>query len=233
MSAGEIEAILEFVEGRWQARLPNHPEWSALYVDFSAERFSERSLRAMGKSAPLAKAIGFGKRPVSAEAPMRVVDATAGLGADAWFMAWLGCEVAALERNPTAHALLADGLERAPNRGVADRIRAERADAVAWLAGAAREANRPHAIYLDPMFEEDSSKTALPRKHMQLFRELIGHEPLSDAALLEAALACALERVVVKRAARATPLAGKPAQVSYLGKTVRFDAYVIGPKRPS
>ena len=42
-----------------------------------------------------------------------MVDATAGLGRDAFVLASLGCTVTMLERHPVVAALLADGLARA------------------------------------------------------------------------------------------------------------------------
>ena len=43
----------------------------------------------------------------------RVLDATAGLGRDAFVLATLGCEVSLIERQPLIAALLDDGLSRA------------------------------------------------------------------------------------------------------------------------
>ena len=55
----------------------------------------------------IAKAVGIaqGVRP-------RVLDATAGLGKDAFVLASLGCEMSLIERQPLIGALLEDGLAR-------------------------------------------------------------------------------------------------------------------------
>ena len=61
-----------------------------------------------GKGQAIAKAVGMNKgvRP-------HVLDATAGLGGDAFVLATLGCEVTMIERSPIAFSLLEDGLKRA------------------------------------------------------------------------------------------------------------------------
>ena len=67
-------------------------------------------------------------------------------------------------------------------------------------------------------------KSALVKKEMRLFRPVVGDD--DDApALLEAALALATHRVVVKRARKAPAIAGpKPAFVLE-GNSSRFDIY--------
>ena len=89
-----------------------------------------------------------------------VLDATAGLGRDAWVTASLGCEVLAVESNPIVHALLKDGLTRAldhpQSRHIASRIQLRYADAHALIP----TSDRFDTIYLDPMFPH-RNKTAL------------------------------------------------------------------------
>jgi 16S rRNA (guanine1516-N2)-methyltransferase len=216
----DVEVALEYARGRWQARLTARPEWLPLFIDFSLPRFAERALRAAGRSTPLARALGLHAKGRNQGPAKSVVDATAGLGADAYVIAWLGAETVALERDPVAFALLADALERAPSGPARDRLRLAHADSAERLPSLA-----PDAIYLDPMFPDDLGKTALPKKGMQMFRALIGHDVENDAALLALALACAKERVVVKRYPRAPPLAGPSPSASYASKTVRFDLY--------
>ena len=61
-----------------------------------------------GRGQPVAKAVGLKKGGNPS-----VLDATAGLGRDAFVLAGLGCSIMMLERNPVACALLQDGLRRA------------------------------------------------------------------------------------------------------------------------
>ena len=77
-------------------------------VDFVEGAVAHRRLFGGGAGQMIAKAVGLlpGIRPT-------VVDATAGLGRDAFVLAQLGCSVTLIERNPLVAALLEDGLQRA------------------------------------------------------------------------------------------------------------------------
>ena len=83
----------------------------------------------------------------------------------------------------------------------------------------------PEAILLDPMFPE-RARSAAVRKEMRFFHDLIGDD--ADApALLEAALALALHRVVVKRPRKAPALAGSQPSYAITGRSTRFDVYPL------
>ena len=79
-----------------------------LVVDFVGGAVAHRLHFERGRGQALPKAIGMksGVNP-------KVVDATAGLGRDAFLMASLGAEVTLIERSEQMHKLLADGMERA------------------------------------------------------------------------------------------------------------------------
>lgn len=84
----------------------------------------------------------------------RVVDATAGLGRDAFVLAALGCQVQMLERNPVVAALLDDGLRRGyldAEIGPWLRERLTLLHASSLTALVAIEP-RPEVVYLDPMY---------------------------------------------------------------------------------
>ncbi len=175
---------------------------------------------------PLFKAVGVRKgnpfRP-------RVLDATAGLGEDAWLLATTGCDVLALERHPVIHALLENGLRRAAEAQpeIATRIELLHNNAAGHLASPNPEpqTSNPDVVYLDPMFPL-GRKTA-ERKPMRVLRMLAGDDPDADA-LLEPALQRAARRVVVKRPRHAPPLAGREPTVTHAGKALRFDVYATG-----
>ncbi|NHW59468.1 class I SAM-dependent methyltransferase, partial [Escherichia coli] len=61
-----------------------------------------------GRGEAVAKAVGIKKDYLP-----DVVDATAGLGRDAFVLASIGCKVRMVERHPVVAALLEDGLKRA------------------------------------------------------------------------------------------------------------------------
>ena len=167
-------------------------------------------------------------KPVPAPRRLRIMDATAGLGRDSAVLAALGCEVLMIERHPVVGVLLDDALLRArasaePRvRELAARLGFRAGDAREFLQGGAGEA--PDAVLLDPMFPERESSAAV-RKEMRVFQHLVGDD--ADApALLEAALARAVFRVVVKRPRAAPPLAGPRPSHTLQGRSTRFDVYV-------
>jgi 16S rRNA (guanine1516-N2)-methyltransferase len=189
-------------------------------VDFVEGAVAHRRLFGGGSGQMIAKAVGIqsGVRPV-------VLDATAGLGRDAFVLAQLGCAVTLIERQPLIAALLEDGLLRAqidPEVGaIVAQMHLLRGNAIELMRG--WEDEPPQVVYLDPMFPH-RDKSASVKKEMRLFRPLVGDD--DDApALLEAALALATHRVVVKRPRKAPAIAGeKPAYVLE-GNASRFDIY--------
>ncbi|SDL40903.1 16S rRNA (guanine1516-N2)-methyltransferase [Modicisalibacter muralis] len=196
-----------------------------LVVDFATGRADHRRRFGGGRGQLVAKACGLGKGVTP-----RVVDATAGLGRDAFVLAGLGAPVLMLERMPAIFALLEDGLRRALGadaeiHDIAMRLQARWADAASDLAGAVVASGfEAQVIHLDPMFPH-RDKSALVKKEMRVFRELAGDD--DDAPrLLEAALDVATHRVAVKRPRRAPPIAGpRPAHVIET-RTSRYDLYV-------
>ncbi len=196
-----------------------------VYVDFVGGAVGHRRRFGGGRGQPIARAVGMKK----GELP-RILDATAGLGRDAFVFASLGSVVTMIERSPVVAALLADGLRRAaadPEIGpwVGERMRLLQGDAVATLA-AIGESERPDVVYLDPMYPP-REKSALVKKEMRYFHEVVGPDPDADR-LLPAALRAARKRVVVKRPKYAEPLAGRRPTMSIDTERHRFDVYVIG-----
>ena len=203
------EFVLEQVDGRLQLRDTREGAPGPLYVDFGSRDAARR--RDAGRRLPLARAIG-----VKPDERPSVLDATAGLGRDAYTLAALGCRVVALERSALFAALLRDGLKRAGSD-----MQLVVGDASEYMAALADD-ERPDVVYLDPMFPE-RRKSAAVKKEMQYMQELLGED--NAAALFEAARKCALQRVVVKRPVHAPELA--PPNHTFKGKTVRFDVYVV------
>lgn len=189
-------------------------------VDFLEGAMAHRRNFGGGAGQTVAKAVGVqsGARP-------RLVDATAGLGRDAFELARLGCVVTAIERVPAIAALLEDGLRRAAEDAeigaVARSMRVVCGDAITWLR--AWEGEPPEVIYLDPMFPHRET-SALVKKEMRLFRALVGDDE-DQAELLAAALALATHRVVVKRMRKAPEIAGPKPSYALEGKSNRFDVY--------
>lgn len=195
-----------------------------VYADFVTGAVAHRRRFGGGRNQPLARAVGL----KSGAAPT-VVDATPGLGRDAFVLAWLGCTVGLVERSPIIAALLRDGLRRAardPDIGplVEARLRLTVADGRAYVRELAED-QRPDVIYLDPMYPH-RQKSARVGKEMRLLRQLVGDD--SDAPeLLAVALAGTRRRVVVKRPRRAPALAGPPPSFHIVAPNTRFDVYLV------
>lgn len=159
-----------------------------------------------------------------------VLDATGGLGRDAFVLTAHGCRVTLVERQPVVAALLADGLARAERdekvgRMVAERLRLILGDSRVIMRELT-EAERPEVVYLDPMYPHRDT-TALVKKEMMALRLLAGPD-VDSAELLAAALKCATRRVVVKRPTGAEPLAGLAPDLTQNSGSHRFDVYLIG-----
>ena len=208
---------------------------SPLSVDFLAGATLHRLKHGLSKSQPLSKALGL--KSLNPKTAPFVLDATAGLGTDSFFIAALGCRVRAIERNETVFALVEDGWRRFCSFasgdgsdderivGLASRLTLERGDAGEALRSL-DETERPDVVYLDPMYPEpERLKTALPKKSMQMFRRLIGDDLDADG-VLELALKQARDRVVVKRPLDAPVLGGRKPTHVFEGKTARYDMYL-------
>ena len=165
---------------------------------------------------PLGRAIGSAARTA--------IDATAGLGFDAFALAAMGLQVEALERDAwvrellvAAHARAAADAALAP---IAARITIIAADALAHLA-----AHAPiDVVLLDPMFPAKRKPDAKPPKAMQALAAVVGPDEDADA-LLVPALHIATQRVVVKRPRQAPPLGNLQPAWKIEGKLLRFDVY--------
>ena len=193
-------------------------------VDFTTGSLQYRLRQGGGRNQALARAIGLKKRWQPA-----VIDVTAGLGRDAFILAYLGCEVHMIERSPILAALLEDGLQRAAGakltaETVRHRLRFTRADSKDVLQKLGQD-ELPDIIYLDPMYPV-RTKSSLVKKEMRILRELAGDD--GDAAeLLKIALERTRNRVVVKRPRLASPLNDLSPSHAISGKTSRFDVYLV------
>jgi len=207
-------------EYQWELRFPTE-KLSPITVDFQNQRLLYRQKFGGGRQQPIARALGL-KKGIS---PF-VVDATAGLGRDAFILASLGCHVHMVERNPIIHALLEDGLRRLTlaekNKNInANSLQLNHSDSREWLLSATQSID---IVYLDPMYPH-RSKSALVKKEMRVLRKLVGDD-LDVAALLDTALGVAKQRVVVKRPKTAPPIGPITPNHYIEAKNTRFDVYL-------
>ncbi|HFC04693.1 MAG TPA: 16S rRNA methyltransferase [Rhizobiales bacterium] len=190
-------------------------------VDFVGGPVGHRLRYGGGRGQALPKAVGMkaGKTP-------DIVDATAGLGRDAFLLASLGANVTLIERSATMHELLLEGMVRAEEKGgeyadIIARMTLLHGDAITLLPTLA-----PEVILVDPM-HPPRKNSALVKKEMRLIRDIVGSDQDSEK-LMAVALASARNRVVLKWPQRADPMPGLRApshQIS--GKSTRYDVFMI------
>lgn len=212
---------LQLTEERLQLVKLDEPKLGAVYVDFVEGAVAHRRKFGGGRGQLIAKAVGLksGVNPT-------VLDATAGLGRDAFVLASLGCTVTMFERSPVVAALLDDGLARAyqdPEIGgwLQQRLTLQHNNS---LDGLSQLTSSHDVVYLDPMFPH-RKKSAQVKKEMRVFQSLVGTDPDADA-LLPLAINAATKRVVVKRPSYANYLNDKKPSMQLDSKANRFDVYV-------
>ena len=173
-----------------------------------------------GRGQNLAKAVGmkFNKN-------RNIIDATAGLGYDSFILASLGAKVTLIERSQKMHTLLQNGIDEGISFGGEIGKIVNRMELLFWDSKDILPKLTPEVIMIDTMYIE-RKKTALVKNNMRLVREIVG--PDTDyIELLEVALNCAKNRVVLKQPRYADPIReiGKCSH-QILGKTIRYDIFM-------
>ncbi|MBA4696192.1 MAG: class I SAM-dependent methyltransferase [Legionella sp.] len=170
---------------------------------------------------------------------LKILDATAGWGKDAFLLARFGADLTLLERHPVMACLLEHALEEyqqwnVENNHSALNISLYNQDAVYYLERLSSDCY-PDIIYLDPM-HPTRKKAALVKNKMQVLQKLIfntktgmdhlacleGTEEIRN--LIQLARQKVTDCVIVKWPQRS--LAVLPPHSSTPGKTVRFDRYM-------
>ncbi len=200
-----------------------------VFIDFTSGAVEHRRKFGGGKGQTIAKAIGFYK----ISTPL-ILDATAGMGKDAFVFASLGAQVILMERSPVSATLLCDALERALSNENCHGDIKEIIQRMTFKFGDARKLTKetiknwpkqPDVVYLDPMFPH-RKKSAQVKKGMLALQKIIGDDTDSNQ-LLETALQIAKKRVVVKRPIKAPFLNQQPPTYTLKMKKHRFDIYII------
>ncbi len=206
--------VLEFKNGHLQLRSLKKQASLTVFVDFLQGALAHRASKSSAHSEMLARAVNVKKYT-------KVLDATAGLGRDAFILAHLGCHVTLLESSPVVAALLQDGLKRAQGLPSIERMILFETDSIPYMQAHSEAFD---VVYLDPMFPT-KSKTALVKKEMQLLHDVVSTS-YDGNALFQAAWACAKHRVVVKRPRLSQCLVTKAPHFTYEGRSSRFDIYL-------
>ena len=173
-----------------------------------------------GRGQNLAKAVGF-----KFNKNRTIIDATAGLGYDAFILASLGANVTLIERSEKIYDLLKAAISEAKLYGgeiskIVNRMNLLFGDSKDILPNIA-----PEVILIDTMYK-DRKKSALVKNDMRLVREVVGSDS-DHVELINVALNNASKRVVIKQPRYAETLDNiKGCSHQILGKTIRYDVYV-------
>ena len=191
-----------------------------LIVDFLGGAVGHRFRTEGGRSNALARACGFTKGSVPT-----VIDSTAGLGRDAFLLAGLGAQVTLIERSPRVHAALGAAMDVASG---ADAKVAEVIGRMTLVFGDSRALLQDisaDVVLVDPM-HPPRGNSALVKQDMRTLRAIVGSDD-DSAELIQAALACARNRVVLKWPLRAPTAPGlsRPSH-QVIGKTTRYDVFM-------
>jgi 16S rRNA (guanine1516-N2)-methyltransferase len=189
-------------------------------VDFAGGAVGYRFRRGGERGHPLVRAAGIKKDRLPS-----IVDATAGLGRDAFLLASAGATVTLIERSAKVHALLEEALARASAESP------ELAEVVARMTLVHGDAKdrlpqlKPDVVIVDPM-HPPRRNTALVKQEMRQLSAIVGADEDADE-LMRIALASARERVVLKWPLRAAPLLETPKPShQFAGKTVRYEVFI-------
>lgn len=155
---------------------------------------------------------------------LKAIDATAGMGEDAFLIAANGYDVTLHEQNPVIALLLKDALRRARKqpilKDIASRMHVVEGDSVDILSS---RLDPVDLIYLDPMFP-GRQKSGLINKKLQLIQKM--ESPCStEDALFDSAIKASPSKIVVKRPLKAPFLANRKPTYSLDGKAIRYDIY--------
>lgn len=159
-------------------------------------------------------------------AGLTVIDATAGLGEDAFLLAAAGFSVKLYEYDPVIARLLEDALKRAaliPElKEIVGRMELFEEDSITALKSMQEG---PDVVLLDPMFPT-RQKSALIKKKFQLLQQL--ESPCADEeALLHAAIAAKPRKIIIKRPLKGPYLANQKPDYSLNSKVIRFDCLML------
>jgi 16S rRNA (guanine1516-N2)-methyltransferase len=183
-----------------------------LRIDFENDVENYKKYKSSIASEPLSRALGAGKKG------QRVLDLSAGMAVDAVFLAQLGYQVTAIERNPLLYLANSNAMKNCSQPWI-HNLQFFHSEALHFLKTTSLDFD---VCYFDPMFPQ-KKKSALPKQEMVLFKNLVGSD-LDAAEVLQFAIdAKKFNRCVVKRPLSAEPLI--PASGAIEGKIIRYDIY--------
>lgn len=210
---------LEFCDGALQLTDRSEAKSKGVKVDFLSAQSEYRRTSGGGAKESIAKAVGL-----KTGANLTIVDATPGLGRDAYVLAALGATITLIERSPVIYLLLFDGLRRLAmaEPELASRLTLKFGNSANVMLQMPESS--ADVVYLDPMFPH-KKKSALVKRDMRMVQQMVGSDD-DASALLPAAKHAAKLRVVVKRPNYAPNLTEETPFMVMSSKKHRFDVYM-------
>ncbi len=196
-----------------------------LFLDFNSKQSHYRKQSGGGKQQHIVRATGLHKNP-----GLRILDATAGLGSDAFVLACNSASITLVEQHPVLSLMLDKAIARAQQTNELADIAARMQvcttiNSIDVICSLNKQAHYD-VIYLDPMYPSIHKKQAKAKKSMQIIQYLLQDYDDQGDQLLSAALDCGVKRVVVKRPTVARHLINKIPQSTIESTNTRYDIYI-------
>lgn len=157
---------------------------------------------------------------------INIIDATAGLGKDAFIFFSYGCKVTMIERHPILSILLFDGLKRGYQDKKIGHLIKKNINIIYNTSMNINQLNipKPDVIYLDPMFQKKKNN-ALSKKEIRTIQNLVKYDFNTNLLFQKCFLFCK-NKVVVKRPKNEKTISKKKPNYNIKTKKYRFDIYL-------
>ena len=174
------------------------------------------------KKQSIARAVGTSNNNM-----LKVIDATCGFGTDSLVLAYLNCQVFAIEKNQAIANFFSNRIAAAKQNSflapIANNIKLLIGDCLELIPTIIEKYDFfPDVIYLDPMFNHKTS--AAPNKFIQVLKKIL--IDYDNKNLLNNILKFKARRVVVKRPRISAHLDNIKPNFIINGKANRFDVYI-------
>ncbi|WP_343182522.1 class I SAM-dependent methyltransferase [Buchnera aphidicola] len=157
---------------------------------------------------------------------INILDATAGLGKDAFILFSHGYNITMIERNPILSILLEDGLKRGFKDKMIGTLIKKKMKLIYASSININQMNlqKPDVIYIDPMFPSYKQKS-LPKKNIKIIKKIVGSD-LDSINLFHECMKFSVYKIVVKRPKTSSYISCHKPSYSIKTKKYRFDIYI-------
>ena len=156
------------------------------------------------------------------EAPLNILDCTAGMLQDSLLFLSLGHKVTAVEQSKILFHLLSDAINRSNDQKIFKALTLINANACSYIS----KGQKFDVIYFDPMYPT-RKKSALGSGQLEYLARILAIESIENDSTqdFEFLSSLPIKKMIVKRPIKAEPFS-KKINYQVLGKTTRFDIYI-------